>query len=63
MTILVGVRGLSKSFRLHTQGGAEIDVFNDVSLDVRSGKCVCLHGPIRVRQVDVAAFAVRQLQA
>lgn len=45
MTVLVSVRGLSKRFTLHTQGGAEIDVFKDVSLDVRSGECVCLHGP------------------
>ncbi|BBB94797.1 phosphonate C-P lyase system protein PhnL [Bradyrhizobium elkanii] len=45
MTILVSVRGLSKTFTLHTQGGAEIDVFNDISLEVRAGECVCLHGP------------------
>ncbi|MCP3418653.1 phosphonate C-P lyase system protein PhnL [Bradyrhizobium brasilense] len=45
MIIFVSVRGLSKMFTLYTQGGAEIDVFDDVSLDVRSGECVCLHGP------------------
>ncbi|QPF90802.1 phosphonate C-P lyase system protein PhnL [Bradyrhizobium commune] len=45
MTILFSVGGLSKTFTLHTQGGAEIDVFNDISLEVRAGECVCLHGP------------------
>lgn len=45
MTILVSVGGLSKTFTLHTQGGAEIDVFNNISLEVRAGECVCLHGP------------------
>ncbi|OPY94464.1 phosphonate C-P lyase system protein PhnL [Bradyrhizobium sacchari] len=45
MTILVSVDGLSKAFTLHTQGGAEIEVFKDVSLEVLAGECVCLHGP------------------
>ncbi|MCW1412986.1 phosphonate C-P lyase system protein PhnL [Rhizobium sp. 1AS11] len=37
--------GLSKSFTLHTQGGAVIPVFNDVSFDLGTGECLCLHGP------------------
>ncbi|MET4121251.1 alpha-D-ribose 1-methylphosphonate 5-triphosphate synthase subunit PhnL [Bradyrhizobium sp. JR1.5] len=45
MTILLSVGGLCKTFTLHTQGGAEIAVFDDVSLEVRAGECVCLHGP------------------
>lgn len=45
MTILVSVGGLSKTFTLHTQGSAEITVFDDISLEVRAGECVCLHGP------------------
>ncbi|WP_342739946.1 phosphonate C-P lyase system protein PhnL [Bradyrhizobium sp. B117] len=45
MSILVSVCGLSKVFTLHTQGGAQIDVFNDISLEIRAGECVCLHGP------------------
>ncbi|MGY8685106.1 phosphonate C-P lyase system protein PhnL [Bradyrhizobium sp. UFLA05-153] len=45
MTILVSVGGLSKTFTLHTQGGAELEVFDGISLDVQAGECVCLHGP------------------
>jgi alpha-D-ribose 1-methylphosphonate 5-triphosphate synthase subunit PhnL len=36
---------LSKTFVLHTQGGAVIPVFDSISLDVSAGECVCLHGP------------------
>jgi alpha-D-ribose 1-methylphosphonate 5-triphosphate synthase subunit PhnL len=39
------VGGLGKRFRLHTQGGVEIEVFRDLDLIVRSGECVALHGP------------------
>jgi alpha-D-ribose 1-methylphosphonate 5-triphosphate synthase subunit PhnL len=38
-------RGLSKTFVLHTQGGARLPVFNNIQLQVRAGECVCLHGP------------------
>jgi alpha-D-ribose 1-methylphosphonate 5-triphosphate synthase subunit PhnL len=38
-------RGLSKTFVLHTQGGARLSVFNDIELRVHAGECVCLHGP------------------
>jgi alpha-D-ribose 1-methylphosphonate 5-triphosphate synthase subunit PhnL len=41
----IRVRGLSKSFKLHTQGGIRIPVFADLFLDVHAGECVCLHGP------------------
>ncbi|RQT14959.1 phosphonate C-P lyase system protein PhnL [Burkholderia contaminans] len=45
MTTVISARSLSKTFVLHTQGGARIPVFRNVSLDVTSGECVCLHGP------------------
>ncbi|EPR43819.1 phosphonate C-P lyase system protein PhnL [Desulfovibrio sp. X2] len=38
-------KGLSKSFVLHTQGGARIDVFSDLSLSVSAGECLALSGP------------------
>ncbi|NEU98006.1 phosphonate C-P lyase system protein PhnL [Bradyrhizobium sp. UFLA 03-164] len=41
---MVHVKGLSKGFTLHTQGGAAIDVFDDISLEVWAGECICLHG-------------------
>lgn len=41
----VSVRGLSKSFVLHNQGGVELPVLHDVSLDVHHGECVALVGP------------------
>jgi alpha-D-ribose 1-methylphosphonate 5-triphosphate synthase subunit PhnL len=39
------VERLSKTFTLHTQGGAVIQVFKDLSLEVFPGECVALHGP------------------
>jgi alpha-D-ribose 1-methylphosphonate 5-triphosphate synthase subunit PhnL len=39
------VGGLGKRFRLHTQGGVEIEVFRGLDLTVRAGECVALHGP------------------
>ncbi len=38
-------RGLSKSFTLHTQGGAVIPVFDDISFELNAGECLGLHGP------------------
>lgn len=38
-------KGLTKTFVLHTQGGAELPVFDGIELKVASGECVCLHGP------------------
>jgi len=43
--IAIEVSGLSKNFRLHTQGGVEIEVFRSLDLAVRFGECVALHGP------------------
>jgi alpha-D-ribose 1-methylphosphonate 5-triphosphate synthase subunit PhnL len=40
----IQVRKLSKSFVLHNQGGLELRVLKDVSLDVHSGECVVLNG-------------------
>lgn len=45
MTTMISVSGLSKNFVLHTQGGTVIPVFENLTLDVRAGECVCLHGP------------------
>jgi alpha-D-ribose 1-methylphosphonate 5-triphosphate synthase subunit PhnL len=45
MTTMISVTGLSKNFVLHTQGGTVIPVFDNLSLDVNAGECVCLHGP------------------
>lgn len=43
-TAAIQVRGLSKSFVLHNQGGLELRVLQDVSLDVHEGECVVLNG-------------------
>lgn len=41
---LIQVRGLAKSFHLHNQGGAELQVLKSRSLDVQAGECVALQG-------------------
>ncbi|MDR2800030.1 MAG: phosphonate C-P lyase system protein PhnL [Desulfovibrio sp.] len=41
----VAVRGLTKTFVLHAQGGAVINAFHDLELDARAGECLALHGP------------------
>jgi alpha-D-ribose 1-methylphosphonate 5-triphosphate synthase subunit PhnL len=41
----IEVGGLGKSFRLHTQGGVEIQVFRGLDFTVGFGECVALHGP------------------
>lgn len=45
MTTMISVTDLTKNFVLHTQGGTVIPVFENLSLEVRAGECVCLHGP------------------
>ncbi|KRQ95438.1 phosphonate C-P lyase system protein PhnL [Bradyrhizobium valentinum] len=45
MTVRIQVKGLTKTFTLHTQGGAVLSVFKDIDLSVKAGECVCLHGP------------------
>lgn len=45
MTTRIQVKGLTKSFILHTQGGTVLSVFKNVDLSVKAGECVCLHGP------------------
>ena len=42
---VLSVRGLCKSFTLHTQGGTTIQAFSDLDIDVRAGECLALHGP------------------
>ena len=39
------VRGLSKTFTLHQQGGLELPVLSAVSFEVRAGDCLVLDGP------------------
>lgn len=41
---MMRVRGLTKSFTLHEQGGAVLPVLDNVSLDIEPGECVVLHG-------------------
>ncbi|TDQ84141.1 methylphosphonate degradation complex subunit PhnL [Dongia mobilis] len=41
----IAVTGISKTFRLHTQGGTEIAVFRNLSLGVDFGTSLALHGP------------------
>ena len=42
---MIFVDRVSKSFTLHNQGGACIDVLRDASLTVHPGECVALTGP------------------
>ena len=44
-TRMLSVRGLSKSFTLHTQGGTTIEAFSGLDLDVWAGECLALAGP------------------
>lgn len=41
---MIAVEGLSKSFTLHNQGGARIQVMKGASLNVLPGECVALTG-------------------
>lgn len=41
---VIAVRGLSKDFVLHNQGGVRIAVLRDVAITVRAGECVALAG-------------------
>jgi alpha-D-ribose 1-methylphosphonate 5-triphosphate synthase subunit PhnL len=41
---MISVRGLDKTFTLHTQGGTVIPVFSGLDLDVHAGECVALAG-------------------
>ena len=41
----IRIRGLTKTFTLHNQGGAELPVLRNVNLDVAAGECVALDGP------------------
>ena len=42
---VLAVRGLSKSFTLHTQGGTTIHAFSGLDLGLCEGECLALHGP------------------
>ncbi len=41
----ITIAGLSKTFLLHNQGGAELPVLGNVGFDVKPGECVALDGP------------------
>lgn len=41
---MIEIRGLSKTFTLHSQGGVQIPVLASVDLTVRAGECVVLTG-------------------
>jgi alpha-D-ribose 1-methylphosphonate 5-triphosphate synthase subunit PhnL len=41
----IRVTGLTKTFVLHNQGGAELPVLSSVNLEVNPGECVVLDGP------------------
>lgn len=43
--LMVKVEELYKTFVLHTQGGTQLPVLRDFSLEVGKGECVVLHGP------------------
>jgi alpha-D-ribose 1-methylphosphonate 5-triphosphate synthase subunit PhnL len=45
MTSLVAVRGLTKTFTLHIQGGVQLPVLRGVELRVDAGECVVLSDP------------------
>jgi alpha-D-ribose 1-methylphosphonate 5-triphosphate synthase subunit PhnL len=45
VTPVVEVRGLTKTFTLHIQGGVELSVLRGVELSVDSGECVVLGDP------------------
>lgn len=41
---MIDLSNVSKTFTLHNQGSAVIEVLNDVSLTVSPGECVALTG-------------------
>lgn len=45
MTKILKIKNLSKSFTLHTQAGARISVFDNLSLDLNSGESIAITGP------------------
>jgi alpha-D-ribose 1-methylphosphonate 5-triphosphate synthase subunit PhnL len=45
MTVVIDTRGLSKSFRLHNQGGVELPVLRTVDFSLAPRECVVLAGP------------------
>lgn len=45
MSWVLRAEGLGKTFRLHLQGGVDIPVLRDLTLEVARGECVALSGP------------------
>lgn len=43
--VYVQVEKLDKSFALHTQGGVELPVLQNINLHAHAGECLVLHGP------------------
>ena len=42
---MIRVRGLAKTFTLHTQNGTRLPVFDGFDMDIPPGACTALHGP------------------
>jgi len=43
--MMLTAQALEKSFTLHLQGGAKLDVLHNAAITVRAGECVALAGP------------------
>ena len=43
--VMIRAGGLSKSFRMHLQGGIELAVVENAAFEVKAGECVVLGGP------------------
>lgn len=41
----IQVRGLSKDFTLHLQGGQEMSILQNIDMQVDAGECVVIHAP------------------
>src|SRR5690606_24760804 len=44
MNSVLQVHGLAKTFTLHHQQGAMLDVLHSLAFDVKAGECLLLHG-------------------
>jgi alpha-D-ribose 1-methylphosphonate 5-triphosphate synthase subunit PhnL len=43
--VVIKVRGLTKTFTLHTQNGVRLPVFEGLDMDIPAGACTALYGP------------------
>ncbi len=42
--IMINVKNMQKTFKLHQQGGVEIEALKNINLQVKSGECLTLYG-------------------